>query len=84
MAFEYKNPTTGTQLSGAESIGRTVTFGNTFSVLNIGGYMEVWSLSDLVWTIDAQTKIDGGPVLYSGYITSNSISNLLLIIMVLR
>ena len=30
MAFQYKNPTTLTQNLGAESVGRTVTFGNTF------------------------------------------------------
>ena len=55
MAFDYKNPITGTQLSGTESVARTVSFGNTFSVLNIGGYMEVWNLEDLRLTLTAAT-----------------------------
>jgi hypothetical protein len=66
MSFSYKNPTSSTIVTGPLSVLRDADTGTNFSVDSIGGYMEVWSLSDLLWTIDAQTKIDGGPVLYSG------------------
>ena len=66
MSFAYKNPTSSILLSGPDSVTRTSDTGTNFSVLGIGGYMEVYSLSDLNWVIDSQTLIDGGPVLYSG------------------
>jgi hypothetical protein len=66
MSFEYKNPTSGTLLTGPNSVLRDSDTGTNFSVDSIGGYMEVWSLSDLNWQIPEQTKIDGGYVLYSG------------------
>ena len=66
MSFVYKNPTSSVILSGPDSVTRTNATGTNFSVLGIGGYMEVYSLSDLNWTIDAQTLIDGGAVLNSG------------------
>jgi hypothetical protein len=66
MSFEYKNPTSGVLLTGPTSVLRESDTGTNFSIDSIGGYMEVWGLSDLVWTIDPQTKIDGGDVLYSG------------------
>jgi len=47
MAFPYKNPLSSSQLSGPQSVVRTSTQGTNFSVLNIGGYMEVFSLNDL-------------------------------------
>ena len=47
MAFQYKNPITSSQLSGSESVARTSTFGTNFSVLQTGGYMEVYYLSAL-------------------------------------
>jgi hypothetical protein len=49
MAFPYKNPISSLQNSATESVVRTATFGTNFSVLSTGGYMEVYSLSDLVW-----------------------------------
>jgi hypothetical protein len=49
MAFPYKNPITAAQLSGSESVSRTSTFGTNFSVLQTGGYMEVYILDELVW-----------------------------------
>jgi hypothetical protein len=64
MSFEYKNPTSGTLLTGPNSVLRDSDTGTNFSVDSIGGYMEVWSLSDLNWQIPEQTKIDGGYVLY--------------------
>jgi hypothetical protein len=63
MAIPYKNPTTPLQFQGSLSIDPTQTFGNTFSVYNIGGYMEVGSLSDLVYTIPTGTT---GSIEYSG------------------
>ena len=55
MAVPYKNPLTSSQLSGPNSISRTSTFGTNFSVLDIGGYMEVYYLSDLSLTLTANT-----------------------------
>ena len=66
MSFSYKNPTSAVLLSSPDSVLRTSDTGTNFSVLGIGGYMEVYYLSDLNWIIDPQTLIDGGPVLYSG------------------
>jgi hypothetical protein len=66
MSFEYKNPTSSELVTGPISVSRDSDTGTIFSVDSIGGYMEVWNLSDLVWTIDPQTQIDGGPVLFSG------------------
>lgn len=47
MSIPYKNPTSGVVVSSPSSVLRTDTFGTTFSVTNTGGYMEVWTLSDL-------------------------------------
>jgi hypothetical protein len=66
MSFSYKNPTSSTIVTSPVSVLRESDTGTNFSVDSIGGYMEVWSLSDLLWTIDPQTKIDGGAVLNSG------------------
>ena len=51
MSFIYKNPTSSTQLTGTDSVGRSSVIGTNFSVLQTGGYMEVYSLSDLNFTI---------------------------------
>jgi hypothetical protein len=55
MSLNYKNPLTSTQLDGSNSVSRTSVFGTNFSVLQIGGYMEVYSLSDLTYTIPPNT-----------------------------
>ena len=47
MSFQYKNPTSSTILQAPDSVTRTNDTGTNFSVLSIGGYMEVYSLSDL-------------------------------------
>jgi uncharacterized membrane protein YgcG len=47
MSFPYKNPTSGVVLSSPDSLAIQSAFGTNFSVSSIGGYMEVWSLSDL-------------------------------------
>ena len=51
MSFIYKNPITGTQLTGTESVGREKVFGTNFSVLQTGGYMEVYTLNDLIYVV---------------------------------
>ena len=66
MSFQYKNPISSTVLNAPDSVYRNSDTGTNFSVLGIGGYMEVYYLSNLDWIIPAQTLIDGGPVLYSG------------------
>lgn len=63
MAIPYKNPITPLGIEGTTSINPSNTFGNTFSVYNIGGYMEVYSVNDLIYTIPTGTT---GSVEYSG------------------
>ena len=55
MSFDYKNPLSSSQLTGTQSVARTSTFGTNFSVLNVGGYMEVYNLIDLELTLTAAT-----------------------------
>jgi len=47
MSFPYKNPISSVQLSDSNSVLLTDIFGTNFSILQTGGYMEVWSLQDL-------------------------------------
>ena len=63
MAIPYKNPNTPIFSEGTTSVNPSSTFGNTFSVYNIGGYMEVGSLSDLSYTIPTGTT---GSIEFSG------------------
>jgi hypothetical protein len=63
MPFNYKNPVTSIATQGTQSVRRTDTFGNSFSVNNIGGYMEVYNLSDLSYTIPSGSF---GVIEYSG------------------
>ena len=63
MSFIYKNPVSGTQLTGSNSVGREKVFGTNFSVLQIGGYMEVYTLNDLIYTIPAG---ETGKIEYTG------------------
>ena len=53
MSFTYKNPVSGTQLTGSNSVSREKVFGTNFSVLQTGGYMEVYTLNDLLYTVPA-------------------------------
>ena len=53
--FPYKNPISSEQLNGVQSVERSETFGTNFSVLGVGGYMEVFNLTDLVYTIPPAT-----------------------------
>ena len=59
--FPYKNPISSEQLNGVQSVERSEVFGTNFSVLSVGGYMEVFNLSDLNYTINGL-----GPIEYSG------------------
>jgi len=49
--FQYKNPLSPIQVLGPQSVSRTSTFGTNFSILGTGGYMEVYSLTDLDFVI---------------------------------
>jgi hypothetical protein len=53
MSGLYNNPITPIKSIGTPSVLREQTFGTNFSVLSIGGYMEVYNLSDLIYTIPA-------------------------------
>ena len=66
MSFNYKNPTSDSLVFSPFSVERAADTGVNFSVNTVGGYQEVWSLSDLNWTIPTQTYNDGGQVFYSG------------------
>jgi hypothetical protein len=55
MSVPYKNPISSVQVSMPQSVSRTSVFGTNFSILNVGGYMEVYNLSDLSLTLTAST-----------------------------
>jgi len=55
MSFPYKNPISSVQLTGAQSVSRTSVFGTSFSISNVGGYMEVYNLSDLNYSTYGNT-----------------------------
>ena len=59
MALIYKNPTSSIKLSVANSVERTATFGTNFSVLQVGGYMEVYELNDLELTLTGGSGVVG-------------------------
>jgi hypothetical protein len=47
MSFNYVNPLSSILVSGPNGVRLSENWGTNFSVLGVGGYMEVWSLSDL-------------------------------------
>ena len=55
MSVPYKNPISSVQISTPLSVSRTSVFGTNFSTLNVGGYMEVYNLSDLSLTLTASS-----------------------------
>lgn len=63
MSFPYSNPISPNQLTGQQSLERTKTNGISYSILSTGGYMEVFSLEQLYYTIPPLTF---GPIEYSG------------------
>lgn len=63
MSFNYKNPITPLYSLGNVSVKRDNVFGTNFSVLSTGGYMEVYDIDDLYFTIPPSTV---GLVEYTG------------------
>jgi hypothetical protein len=63
MSFPYKNPISSLQVGTTQSVPLSNTYGLGYSVNNIGGHMEVYSLNDLIYTIPTGTT---GSVEYSG------------------
>jgi hypothetical protein len=55
MSFNYKNPITPLYSLGNISVKRDNVFGTNFSVLSTGGYMEVYDIDDLYFTIPPST-----------------------------
>jgi hypothetical protein len=55
MSVPYKNPISSVQISTPQSVARSSVFGTNFSILNVGGYMEVYNLSDLSLTLTASS-----------------------------
>jgi hypothetical protein len=55
MSVPYHNPISSIQVSTPQSVPRTSVFGTNFSILNVGGYMEVYNLSDLTLTLTSST-----------------------------
>ena len=51
MPLSYKNPSNPNQVYGPSSVPREVTYGTNFSVYEIGGFMQVYSLQDLIYTV---------------------------------
>jgi hypothetical protein len=51
MSFNYKNPVSDSIIFTPYSVYRESDTGTIFSVNSVGGYMEVFYLSDLDWTI---------------------------------
>ena len=66
MSFSYKNPISASVIAEPISVLLDSDQGTSFSVGTVGGYMEVWNLSDLNWVIPSSTYASGGQVLYSG------------------
>ena len=62
MSLNYRNPTSSISLDVPNSVGLDDNFGTNFSVSQIGGYMEVYTLSDLELTL---TGVSDGDVLLS-------------------
>ena len=63
MSFNYKNPITPLYSLGNISVKRDNVFGTNFSVLSTGGFMEVYDINDLYFTIPPSTV---GLVEYTG------------------
>ena len=58
MSFNYQNPLVGSTTTGPNSpTSLDRDYGTNFSVYNIGGYMEVQSLSDLEYTYEGTGNI---------------------------
>jgi hypothetical protein len=51
MSFNYQNPLASTIYGGPVGVALDNSNGTNFSVYNIGGYMEVYSHENLIYTI---------------------------------
>ena len=63
MSFNYKNPITPLSTLGNISVQRKNVFGTNFSILSTGGYMEVYNINELYYTIPPSTT---GLIEFSG------------------
>ena len=59
----YKNPISPIQVIGTSSVRNTDLFGTHFSIYGVGGYMEVYNVSELYYTIPSNTY---GSIQFSG------------------
>jgi len=63
MSGLYRNPISPLVSLGTTSVPIGSTYGSNFSVYGVGGFMEVYNLSDLVYTIPSGQT---GTIEYSG------------------
>jgi hypothetical protein len=63
MSFNYKNPKSSVVLAGPNSVNLDSNTGSNFSSFQVGGFYEVFKLSDLNFTIPSGAT---GTILYSG------------------
>lgn len=63
MSFNYKNPKSSVVLAGPNSVNLDSNTGSNFSAFQVGGFYEVFKLSDLNFTIPSGAT---GTILYSG------------------
>jgi len=59
----YKNPVSPVQTVGTPSVSNTALYGTHFSIYGVGGFMEVYNVSDLYYTVPSGTY---GTIEYSG------------------
>lgn len=63
MSYSYKNPISSVIVYGPSGVNLDNNTGTNFSMYNIGGYMEVFNLSDLIFYIPSGST---GTILFSG------------------
>ena len=62
MSNFFKKPITPFSSKGTLSVPSSDTYGSNFSIYGVGGYMEVYSVNDLIYTIPSGST---GEILYS-------------------
>jgi len=62
-SLNYKNPISGLRALGTQSVSPEKFIGTHFSTEGVGGYMEVYNVSDLYYTVPPSTY---GTIQYSG------------------
>jgi len=55
MAFNFRTPLSSLQLGDSQSVSREKTFGTSFGSSMIGGFHEVFSLDDLIYSVPSGT-----------------------------